>query len=345
MNNHIQTAISEQGIEAYLHAQQHKSLRFLTCGSVDDGKSTLIGRLLHDSQQIYEDQLKRWSPTARSSARARSWIWRCWWTACRPSASRHHHRRGLPLFLHRQAQIHHLGYPGPRAVHPQHGHRRLHLRSGHHPDRRPQGVLDQTRRHSFIASLLGIKQFVVAVNKMDLVEFSQEVFDRISLPSTANSPRSSASTPSTSCRSALDGDNVVNPSDKLAWYQGETLLSLLSLPKRSASWSVTALPVQYVNRPNLDFRGFAGTLASGILRWATSLPCCRPAKSTVTRIVTFDGDLTTPCRVRPSRSPSRTKSTSAGRPAGGCGEKAPGDPERAGSHRLDGGRSHTAGRV
>ncbi len=155
-------------------------------------------------------------------------------------------------------------------------------------------MLDQTRRHSFIASLLGIKQFVVAVNKMDLVEFSQEVFERISAEYREFAKKLSVDTIHIVPVSALDGDNVVNPSDKLAWYQGETLLSLLESAEveRELERHPVRLPVQYVNRPNLDFRGFAGTLASGILRVGDKLAVLPSGKeSTVTRIVTFDGDL------------------------------------------------------
>ena len=161
-----------------------------------------------------------------------------------------------------------------------------------------KGVLDQTRRHSFIASLLGIKQFVVAVNKMDLVEFSQEVFERISLEYREFAKKLSVDTIHIVPVSALDGDNVVNPSDKLAWYEGETLLALLESAdviqnaERELERHPVRLPVQYVNRPNLDFRGFAGTLASGILRVGDKLAVLPSGKeSTVTRIVTFDGDL------------------------------------------------------
>ena len=157
-----------------------------------------------------------------------------------------------------------------------------------------KGVLDQTRRHSFIASLLGIKQFVVAVNMMDLVEFSQEVFERISADYREFAKKLSVDTIHIVPVSALDGDNVVNPSDKLAWYEGETLLALLGSAEveRELERHPVRLPVQYVNRPNLDFRGFAGTLASGILRVGDKLAVLPSGKeSTVTRIVTFDGDL------------------------------------------------------
>lgn len=297
MNNHIQTAISEQGIEAYLHAQQHKSLlRFLTCGSVDDGKSTLIGRLLHDSQQIYEDQLKALESDSQKLGTTGEKLD----LALLVDGLQAEREQGITIdvayryFSTAKRKFIISDTPG-------HEQYTRNMATGASTsdlaiiliDAR-KGVLDQTRRHSFIASLLGIKQFVVAVNKMDLVEFSQEVFERISAEYREFAKKLSVDTIHIVPVSALDGDNVVNPSDKLAWYQGETLLSLLESAEveRELERSPVRLPVQYVNRPNLDFRGFAGTLASGILRVGDKLAVLPSGKeSTVTRIVTFDGDL------------------------------------------------------
>ncbi|AHV33941.1 sulfate adenylyltransferase [Aeromonas hydrophila YL17] len=297
MNNHIQTAISEQGIEAYLHAQQHKSLlRFLTCGSVDDGKSTLIGRLLHDSQQIYEDQLKALESDSQKLGTTGEKLD----LALLVDGLQAEREQGITIdvayryFSTAKRKFIISDTPG-------HEQYTRNMATGASTcdlaiiliDAR-KGVLDQTRRHSFIASLLGIKQFVVAVNKMDLVEFSQEVFERISLEYREFAKKLSVDTIHIVPVSALDGDNVVNPSDKLAWYEGETLLSLLESVEveRELERHPVRLPVQYVNRPNLDFRGFAGTLASGILRVGDRLAVLPSGKeSTVTRIVTFDGDL------------------------------------------------------
>ncbi|ATL98634.1 TPA: sulfate adenylyltransferase subunit CysN [Aeromonas bestiarum] len=297
MNNHIQTAISEQGIEAYLHAQQHKSLlRFLTCGSVDDGKSTLIGRLLHDSQQIYEDQLKALESDSQKLGTTGEKLD----LALLVDGLQAEREQGITIdvayryFSTAKRKFIISDTPG-------HEQYTRNMATGASTcdlaiiliDAR-KGVLDQTRRHSFIASLLGIKQFVVAVNKMDLVEFSQEVFDRISADYREFAKKLSVDTIQIVPVSALDGDNVVNPSDKLAWYQGETLLSLLENAEveRELERHPVRLPVQYVNRPNLDFRGFAGTLAAGILRVGDKLAVLPSGKeSTVTRIVTFDGDL------------------------------------------------------
>ncbi|WP_378081271.1 sulfate adenylyltransferase subunit CysN [Aeromonas bestiarum] len=297
MNNHIQTAISEQGIEAYLHAQQHKSLlRFLTCGSVDDGKSTLIGRLLHDSQQIYEDQLKALESDSQKLGTTGEKLD----LALLVDGLQAEREQGITIdvayryFSTAKRKFIISDTPG-------HEQYTRNMATGASTcdlaiiliDAR-KGVLDQTRRHSFIASLLGIKQFVVAVNKMDLVEFSQEVFDRISADYREFAKKLSVDTIQIVPVSALDGDNVVNPSDKLAWYQGETLLSLLENAEveRELERHPVRLPVQYVNRPNLDFRGFAGTLAAGVLRVGDKLAVLPSGKeSTVTRIVTFDGDL------------------------------------------------------
>lgn len=297
MNNHIQTAISEQGIEAYLHAQQHKSLlRFLTCGSVDDGKSTLIGRLLHDSQQIYEDQLKALESDSQKLGTTGEKLD----LALLVDGLQAEREQGITIdvayryFSTAKRKFIISDTPG-------HEQYTRNMATGASTcdlaiiliDAR-KGVLDQTRRHSFIASLLGIKQFVVAVNKMDLVEFSQEVFERISAEYREFAKKLSVDTIHIVPVSALDGDNVVNQSDKLAWYEGETLLSLLENAEveRELERHPVRLPVQYVNRPNLDFRGFAGTLASGIMRVGDRLAVLPSGKeSTVTRIVTFDGDL------------------------------------------------------
>ncbi|WP_429194766.1 sulfate adenylyltransferase subunit CysN [Aeromonas veronii] len=297
MNSHIQTTITEQGIEAYLHAQQHKSLlRFLTCGSVDDGKSTLIGRLLHDSQQIYEDQLKALESDSQKLGTTGEKLD----LALLVDGLQAEREQGITIdvayryFSTAKRKFIISDTPG-------HEQYTRNMATGASTcdlaiiliDAR-KGVLDQTRRHSFIASLLGIKQFVVAVNKMDLVEFSQEVFERISADYREFAKKLSVDTIHIVPVSALDGDNVVNQSDKLAWYEGETLLALLESAEveRELERHPVRLPVQYVNRPNLDFRGFAGTLASGILRVGDKLAVLPSGKeSTVTRIVTFDGDL------------------------------------------------------
>ena len=280
------------GVEGYLDMEL---LRFSTAGSVDDGKSTLIGRLLYDSKSIFEDQMQ-----AVKDASKRLGLGDEVNLALLTDGLRAEREQGITIdvayryFSTEKRKFIIADTPG-------HEQYTRNMATGASTcdlailliDAR-KGVLDQTRRHSFIASLLGIKQFVVAVNKMDLVEFSQEVFDRISLEYREFAKKLSVDTIHIVPVSALDGDNVVNPSDKLAWYQGETLLSLLESAEveRELERHPVRLPVQYVNRPNLDFRGFAGTLASGILRVGDKLAVLPSGKeSTVTRIVTFDGDL------------------------------------------------------
>ncbi|MGL5286486.1 sulfate adenylyltransferase subunit 1 [Aeromonas sp. RU39B] len=297
MNSYVKTALESEGIEAYLKAQEHKSLlRFLTCGSVDDGKSTLIGRLLHDSQQIYEDQLKALESDSQKLGTTGEKLD----LALLVDGLQAEREQGITIdvayryFSTAKRKFIIADTPG-------HEQYTRNMATGASTcqlaiiliDAR-KGVLDQTRRHSYIASLLGIKQFVVAVNKMDLVEFSQDRFDEISRDYRAFASQLDVETIHLVPVSALDGDNVVNPSVNMAWYQGEPLLSLLETAdvEQDLERHPVRLPVQYVNRPNLDFRGFAGTLASGVLKVGDRLAVLPSGKeSTVTRIVTFDGDL------------------------------------------------------
>lgn len=294
--SHQDDLISED-IQAYLAQHERKELlRFLTCGNVDDGKSTLIGRLLHDSKMIYEDHLEAITKDSKKVGTTGEDID----LALLVDGLQAEREQGITIdvayrfFDTDKRKFIVADCPG-------HAQYTRNMATGASTcdlaiiliDAR-KGVLDQTRRHSFIASLLGIKQFVVAVNKMDLVEFSQEVFERISADYREFAKKLSVDTIHIVPVSALDGDNVVNPSDKLAWYEGETLLALLESAEveRELERHPVRLPVQYVNRPNLDFRGFAGTLASGILRVGDKLAVLPSGKeSTVTRIVTFDGDL------------------------------------------------------
>lgn len=291
-----QQIANEGGVEAWMIAQQHKSLlRFLTCGSVDDGKSTLIGRLLHDTRQIYEDQLSSLhNDSKRHGTGAKSWIWLCWWTACKLSAN-----RASPLTWPTAISL-------PRSVNllsPTPGHEQYtrNMATGASTcelailliDAR-KGVLDQTRRHSFISTLLGIKHLVVAINKMDLVDYSEETFTRIredyltfagQLPGNLDIRFVPLS--------ALEGDNVASQSESMPWYSGPTLLEVLETVEiqRVVDAQPMRFPVQYVNRPNLDFRGYAGTLASGRVEVGQRVKVLPSGvESNVARIVTFDGD-------------------------------------------------------
>jgi len=299
MNNAIAQQIAEQGgVEAYLHAQQHKSLlRFLTCGSVDDGKSTLIGRLLHDTRQIYEDQLSSLHNDSKRHGTQGEKID----LALLVDGLQAEREQGITIdvayryFSTEKRKFIIADTPG-------HEQYTRNMATGASTcdlailliDAR-KGVLDQTRRHSFIATLLGIRHLVVAVNKMDLVEYSESVFEQFKqdyldfaqqLPTDLDIKFVPLS--------ALEGDNVATPSDKMSWYTGPTLLDVLETVNiiNIREQQPMRFPVQYVNRPNLDFRGYAGTLASGSIRVGQKVKVLPSGvESTVARSVTFDGDL------------------------------------------------------
>ncbi|WNJ96310.1 sulfate adenylyltransferase subunit CysN [Vibrio ruber] len=298
MNSAVQAQLAELGIEGYLNQHQHKSLlRFLTCGSVDDGKSTLIGRLLHDSKQIYEDQL----------AAVHSDSQRVGTTGERPDLAllvdglQAEREQGITIdvayryFSTQKRKFIIADTPG-------HEQYTRNMATGASTcdlaiiliDAR-KGVLDQTRRHSFISNLLGLRHFVVAVNKMDLVDYSQERFEAIRQEYLEFSRHLQGETDIQIIPiSALEGDNVVEKSQHMHWYQGPSLLDLLETVDVDQVKGTGAFrfPVQYVNRPNLDFRGFAGTVASGVIRPGDKVKVLPSGKSsTVARIVTFDGDL------------------------------------------------------
>ncbi|WP_070962721.1 sulfate adenylyltransferase subunit CysN [Vibrio sonorensis] len=298
MNSAVEAQLSELGIEGYLKQHQYKSLlRFLTCGSVDDGKSTLIGRLLHDSKQIYEDQL----------AAVHSDSQRVGTTGEKPDLAllvdglQAEREQGITIdvayryFSTQKRKFIIADTPG-------HEQYTRNMATGASTcdlavilvDAR-KGVLDQTRRHSFISNLLGLKHFVVAVNKMDLVDYSQERYEEIreeylNFAENLHGEIDIQLIPI----SALEGDNVVDLSEQMSWYQGPSLLEILEdvdvdQEKESGDFR---FPVQYVNRPNLDFRGFAGTIAAGQVKVGDEIKALPSGKtSRVARIVTFDGDI------------------------------------------------------
>lgn len=299
MNSAVEAQLAELGIEGYLNQHQHKSLlRFLTCGSVDDGKSTLIGRLLFDSKQIYEDQL----------AAVHSDSQRVGTTGEKPDLAllvdglQAEREQGITIdvayryFSTQKRKFIISDTPG-------HEQYTRNMATGASTcdvaviliDAR-KGVLDQTRRHSYIASLLGIRHFVVAVNKMDLVDYSQQRFEDIRDEYLAFSEK--LDNPNLNIQliplSALEGDNVVNNTESLSWYEGKPLLTLLEevdIDSQKGNGELR-FPVQYVNRPNLDFRGFSGTLSSGVVKVGDEILALPSGKtSKVARIVTFDGDL------------------------------------------------------
>ncbi|MBA5762673.1 sulfate adenylyltransferase subunit CysN [Vibrio sp. 404] len=300
MNSAVEAQLSELGIEGYLTQHQYKSLlRFLTCGSVDDGKSTLIGRLLHDSKQIYEDQL----------AAVHSDSQRVGTTGERPDLAllvdglQAEREQGITIdvayryFSTQKRKFIIADTPG-------HEQYTRNMATGASTcdlaviliDAR-KGILDQTRRHSFITNLLGLKHFVVAVNKMDLVDYSQDRFEQIrdeylEFSKNLHGEIDIEIIP----LSALEGDNVVEASPNMSWFKGKPLLDILESVDVDQEKEVGEFrfPIQYVNRPNLDFRGFAGTIASGVVSVGDTVQALPSGKtSKVARIVTFDGDLPT----------------------------------------------------
>ncbi|MCA7011033.1 sulfate adenylyltransferase subunit CysN [Dickeya dadantii] len=298
MNHSIAKQIADQGgVEAYLHAQQNKSLlRFLTCGSVDDGKSTLIGRLLHDTRQIYEDQLS----TLHNDSKRLGTQGEKLDLALLVDGLQAEREQGITIdvayryFSTEKRKFIIADTPG-------HEQYTRNMATGASTcelailliDAR-KGVLDQTRRHSFIATLLGIRHLVVAVNKMDLVGYQQAVFDQFKQDYLDFAGQLPTDLDITFVPiSALDGDNVATPSTTMSWYHGPTLLDVLetvNVSSRSLSQPMR-FPVQYVNRPNLDFRGYAGTVASGVVRVGQRVKVLPSGvESSVSRIVTFDGD-------------------------------------------------------
>jgi bifunctional enzyme CysN/CysC len=287
----------EKDIEAYLAQHERKELlRLLTCGSVDDGKSTLIGRLLHDSKMVYEDQM---AAVTRDSAKKGSAGGEVDLSLL-VDGLKAEREQGITIDVayryfstaRRKFIIAdcpgHEQYTRNMATGASTCNLAIILIDARH------GVMQQTRRHSFIVSLLGIRHVVVAINKMDLVDFSQERYEQIKKDYTDFVTKLEMTDLHFIPMSALKGDNVVDESENMPWYRGGTLMHHLETVHIAGDRNLIdfRLPVQYVNRPNLDYRGFCGTVASGVVRQGdevVSLPSGRRSK--VTRIVTYDGDL------------------------------------------------------
>jgi bifunctional enzyme CysN/CysC len=273
-------------------------LRFLTCGSVDDGKSTLIGRLLYDSQLVLEDQLASLEVDSQKVGTTGDDLD----LALLVDGLQAEREQGITI------DVAYRYFATPRrkfivADTPGHVQYTRNMATGASNcdlavilvDAR-KGVQTQTRRHSYIAHLLGIRHIVVAVNKMDLVDFSQDTFDAIVADYQAFAGNLGISNPLCIPISARNGDNVLNASPAMAWYDGPTLMQHLETVDVSGDDGQLGFrfPVQWVNRPHLDFRGFAGTVASGTAQVGdeiTALPSGRASK--IARIVTYDGDLET----------------------------------------------------
>ena len=284
-------------ILGYLKAQENKSfLRFITCGSVDDGKSTLIGRLLYDSKLIYEDQLATIEKDSKKSGTQGGEMD----LALLVDGLAAEREQGITIdvayrfFSTDKRKFIVADTPG-------HEQYTRNMATGASTadvailliDSR-YGVQVQTRRHAFIASLLGIKNVVVAVNKMDLNNFSQEVFNNIEVDFRNFAKDLGFNEIMCIPMSALDGDNVTTKSAKTKWYKGQSLLQYLEdvNVEENSLEAPFRLPVQWVNRPNLDFRGFSGTIASGTVKVGDEITVVPSGKSSkVKSIVTYDGDI------------------------------------------------------
>ena len=294
-----QSDLISQDIHAYLAQHERKELlRFLTCGNVDDGKSTLIGRLLHDSKMIYEDHLEAITRDSKKSGTTGEEVD----LALLVDGLQAEREQGITIdvayryFSTAKRKFIIADTPG-------HEQYTRNMATGASTcdlaiiliDAR-YGVQTQTRRHSFIASLLGIKHIVVAINKMDLKDFDQGVFEQIKADYLAFAEKIDLrpSTLEFVPMSALKGDNVVNKSERSPWYTGKSLMEILESVEVAGDRNFDDLrfPVQYVNRPNLNFRGFAGTLASGIVRKGDEVIALPSGKgSTVKSIVTYEGEV------------------------------------------------------
>lgn len=265
------TLIAED-IDAYLAAHGEKTmLRFITCGSVDDGKSTLIGRMLYDSKMIFEDQLASLEADSKKLGTQGAEID----FALLVDGLAAEREQGITI------DVAYRFFATPKrkfivADTPGHEQYTRNMVTGASTaelavilvDAR-QGMLTQTRRHSYLVHLLGLKHIVLAVNKMDLVDYDQARFDEIVTAYRAFADELGMDAFTAIPISGLKGDNITTPSDNMDWYDGPVLLDHLEtveLAQDAAQNLPFAMPVQWVNRPNLDFRGFSGQIASGIVR-------------------------------------------------------------------------------
>ncbi len=284
-------------IEAYLKVHENKDLlRFLTCGNVDDGKSTLIGRLLFDSKLIYEDQMA----AIEKDSQKFNTTDEAFDLALLVDGLQSEREQGITIdvayryFSTDKRKFIIADTPG-------HEQYTRNMVTGASTcelaivmvDAR-HGIQTQTRRHSYICSLLGIKHIIVAINKMDLMDYNQEVYQKIKADYREMAKNFNIDDIRFVPISALKGDNVVTPSENMDWYPGATLMKLLETVKVAQDKDMEHMrfPVQYVNRPNLNFRGFCGTLASGIVQVGdevTALPSGKTSR--IQSIYTFDGEL------------------------------------------------------
>lgn len=292
-----QSDLIAEDIQAYLKQHENKELlRLLTCGSVDDGKSTLIGRLLHDTKMIYEDHMASLKTDSAKMGTTGEKLD----LALLVDGLQAEREQGITIdvayryFSTDKRKFIIADTPG-------HEQYTRNMATGASTaqvailmiDAR-HGVLTQTRRHSYIASLLGIRHIVVAINKMDLVDYSEERFNEIKDDYLAFANKLGLKDIRFVPISALEGDNVVNKSEHTPWFTGQPLMDILETVEVSRDKNLEhfRFPVQYVTRPHLNFRGFCGTIASGVIRpgeKVMALPSRRT--STIKEVVTFDGNL------------------------------------------------------
>lgn len=291
-------ANSNINIKEFLDADERKSLlRLLTAGSVDDGKSTLIGRLLFDSKKLYEDQLQALERDSKRVGNAGAGQIDY---ALLLDGLKAEREEGITIdvayryFSTNQRKFIIADTPG----HEQYTRNMITGGSTANlaiilVDART-GVITQTRRHTFLVSLLGIKHIVLAVNKMDLVNFSEETFNEIRSEYLELTKHLGIEDVTCFPLSALEGDNVVERSERTPWYEGQSLLEFLETVPIDQDRNMTDFryPVQYVLRPNLDFRGFCGKVASGVIHKGDEIVALPSMKrSHVKSIVTYEGEL------------------------------------------------------
>jgi sulfate adenylyltransferase subunit 1 len=280
----------------YLKTHENKDmLRFLTCGSVDDGKSTLIGRMLYDAKMIFDDQLS----AAESESKKYGTTGQKIDMALLVDGLQSEREQGITIdvayrfFATENRKFIIADTPG-------HEQYTRNMATGASTadvaiiliDAR-KGILTQTRRHSFIVNLLGIEHIIIAINKMDLVDFSEDTFNTIKEAYSALAKELGIPNCYYIPVSALEGDNVVDVSSKTPWYKGKPLLSLLDTMDISKEQKEEEFrfPVQYVNRPNLNFRGFCGTIASGTVSVGDEITVLPSGKSTTVKEIINAGDI------------------------------------------------------